>query len=134
MFMSDFQRLKSMHYYNPNSPTTGGNNYKTTMVVGSGNFRWGKSVEVQCNQVNAVFKDLEEGDELAEADPRAFPCTYIMTMPHSNSSRTAFTLPQHRRLLPRYILTNSRQSLSSLKESANVSVLMATILHYGKNG
>lgn len=84
---SDAQRLSKQFYYNPHNPPPGGfyrnsngSNCKAgyTGPGGSSAGRWntvvsGKSVEVQRNQVDEVFKSLKDGDELAEAETRMFP-------------------------------------------------------------
>ena len=86
---SDVQHASSGYYYNPHNPPPGGHarggqvlNRPGYAGPGGNTFsRWstpavaGRSVEVQRSQVDELFKSLRGGDELDEADPRAYiPC------------------------------------------------------------
>jgi hypothetical protein len=77
----DIHRLANYHYHNPHNPPTGGFNQAVFVPNRLGqaspvnNSRWstpamtGKSVEVQRSQVDELFKNLKDGDELAETEP-----------------------------------------------------------------
>lgn len=78
----DVHRVASYHYYNPHNPPPGGHNQVSNRgyVSPGTNMRWstpamaGKSVEIQRNQVEELFKNLKDGEELAETEPCALPC------------------------------------------------------------
>jgi len=79
----DSYRPNNYHYYNPHNPPPGGHaralaspNRMGYGYPGNNVSRWstpavsGKSVEVQRNQVDDLFRSLKSGDELTETQPR----------------------------------------------------------------
>ena len=86
---SDVQHASAGFYYNPHNPPPGGHASRNQVVNRPGYMgmpghslsRWsapavaGRSVEVQRNQVDELFKSLVGGEELAEADTRKFQTT-----------------------------------------------------------
>jgi SWI/SNF-related matrix-associated actin-dependent regulator of chromatin subfamily A3 len=74
----DIQRLTNYHYLNPHNPPPGGHSralFAANRIGPPVASRWttpavsGKSVEVQRNQVDEVFKSLKSGDDLVETEP-----------------------------------------------------------------
>ncbi|PFH54824.1 hypothetical protein AMATHDRAFT_135139 [Amanita thiersii Skay4041] len=93
----DYHCLSNYHYHNPHNPPPGGFNrmvYQTTRLTGSsGNTsRWStpsmpaKSVEVQRSQIDEVFRNLKDGDDLAETEPSSDIATKLY--PHQKKALT----------------------------------------------
>ena len=67
----DIKIITHYHYYNPHNPPPGGHASRS----GHRDMRWstpanpGKSVEVQRSQVDELFKNLKDGDDLDETEP-----------------------------------------------------------------
>ncbi|GLB35986.1 putative SNF2 family N-terminal domain containing protein [Lyophyllum shimeji] len=101
----DVQRLANYHYHNPHDPPPGGHNRavlasnRLGYTSVSNNSRWttqtitGKSVEVQRNQVDELFKSLKDGEELAETEPAPEVATKLY--PHQKKALT-FLLERER--------------------------------------
>ncbi|KAF8167732.1 SNF2 family DNA-dependent ATPase [Crassisporium funariophilum] len=101
----DMQRLAHYHYYNPHNPPPGGFNRaimasnRMNIVPERDNSRWttpamtGKSVEVQRNQVDELFKNLKDGDGLLETEPSPEVATKLY--PHQKKALT-FLLERER--------------------------------------
>ncbi|KAF8078787.1 SNF2 family DNA-dependent ATPase [Lyophyllum atratum] len=102
----DVHRLANYHYHNPHDPPPGGHNRAILASnrlgygpVGNNNSRWttptmtGKSVEVQRNQVDELFKSLKDGDELTETEPSSEVATKLY--PHQKKALT-FLLERER--------------------------------------
>jgi hypothetical protein len=66
----DPQRLH-YHYCNPHDPPPGGHNRAGPSMISQ--TRWqttsSKSVEIQRSQIDELFKNLKDGDGLAETEP-----------------------------------------------------------------
>ena len=67
-------------YFNPHNPPPQG--WGQQGLLSAGQSRWttqvsGKSVEVQRNQAEELFKSLQSGDDLPEHDPREYSCFYL---------------------------------------------------------
>ncbi|TFK77265.1 hypothetical protein BDN72DRAFT_807909 [Pluteus cervinus] len=100
----DVEKLANYHYFNPHNPPPGGHN--RTLFASNrlgagpqGNSRWGtanattKSVEVQRHQIDEVFKNLKDGEELAETEP--FQDVATKLYPHQKKALT-FLLERER--------------------------------------
>ena len=67
----DEKILSHYHYWNPHNPPPGGHAARQAQR----DMRWtatanpGKSIEVQRSQVDELFKNLKDGDELPETEP-----------------------------------------------------------------
>ena len=83
-------RISHMLYLNPHNPPPGGharsfNSSTRPGYPGPGGNRWvaqqvsGKSVEVQRNQVDEVFKIITNGEELEETDAGKQTCVLIVS-------------------------------------------------------
>ncbi|PPQ62972.1 hypothetical protein CVT24_006078 [Panaeolus cyanescens] len=94
----DPQRISNCHYYNPHDPQSA---YvqsimlldKLSLVAQQIQSRWtaptyttSKSVEVQRNQVDELFKTLKDGDELKETEPTSEVATRLY--PHQKKALT----------------------------------------------
>ncbi|KAG5351081.1 hypothetical protein C0989_008066 [Termitomyces sp. Mn162] len=104
----DAQRLANFHYHNPHNPPPGGHNrmiMAQNRLYGpsvSNNTHWsapslaGKSMEVQRSQIDEVFKNLKDGDELTETEPAPEVATRLY--PHQKKALT-FLLEREREKL-----------------------------------
>ncbi|CCL98504.1 uncharacterized protein FIBRA_00503 [Fibroporia radiculosa] len=105
---SDHQRLLTQYYFNPHNPPPGGharspaglsNRLGYAGPGGASGGRWstplvsGKSVEVQRSQVDELFKNLKDGDELQETEAPSEVATKLY--PHQKKALT-FLLERER--------------------------------------
>ncbi|KAI5124171.1 hypothetical protein M0805_000978 [Coniferiporia weirii] len=103
----DPTRLSQFLYLNPHNPPPGGNarlfgsSSSRQGYSGPGGSKWstpmisGKSVEVQRNQVDEVFKSLKSGEELQETEPSSNIATRLY--PHQKKALT-FLLEREREI------------------------------------
>jgi len=70
----DLHRLHYL-YSNPHDPPPGGHNRSGVLMMSQAKWQTpsAKSVEIQRGQIDELFKNLKDGDGLAETDP----CKYI---------------------------------------------------------
>lgn len=86
----DMHKITAYHYFNPHHPRPEG--HRANSLLNSFNIlpqrdhsRWttpsssGKSVEVQRNQVDELFKTLKDGDGLVETEPGKSFCSYPLS-------------------------------------------------------
>lgn len=75
----DIKLIAHYHYFNPHNPPPGGHASRSAHR----DMRWstpsnpGKSVEVQRNQVDDLFKNLKDGDDLPETEPSALNLSFF---------------------------------------------------------
>lgn len=130
-------RVSQLLYLNPHNPPPGGHarmlnasarpgypgpagRYFTQQVSG-------KSVEVQRNQVDEVFKIIRNGDELEETEASELTITLFCSLSHS------ILREQHLRSRRRYIHTRRKHSLSFWNASEKKDLQTARTLHFGKS-